>query len=253
MTIHPQGDRPALSRTERHALIETLYRGETPVAEIAQRTDVCIKTVRNVARRAGLPPRRAPQPQRDAAILSRYCAGEPVAAIARDYGVSTSRVRAFYAYVGCPNRPLTMLNLSESARRRQFPRRPAAEARIFSARIVQALGRHGVVPRKTATLELSREAAERPSVWLGLLDGDGSVGIYGGGRQPRVSFAGTRRLMEQCEGFWRDTLGFDTAGLRRGLIGRASRSSRFTTARRARQRRSCLAPPRSPNGESERI
>jgi hypothetical protein len=115
-------------------------------------------------------------------------------------------LRAFYAYVGCPDRPLTMLNLSDAARRRQLPRRPAAEARVFSKRIVRALSRHGVVARKTAKLELGHEAAREPAVWLGLLDGDGSVGIYREGRQPRVRFSGTRRLMEQCEEFWHGRL-----------------------------------------------
>jgi hypothetical protein len=36
--------------------------------------------------------------------------------------------------------------------------------------------------------------------------------LYGDARQPRVSFSGTRRLMEQCELFWRETLGY--SGLR---------------------------------------
>jgi Homeodomain-like domain len=260
----------------RHALIATLYRDGLPVREIAQRTGVCVKTVRNVARRAGLPPRNPPQPERDAEILRRYSAGDPVAAIAATHGVAQSRVRvvaaragvparvgwqrrypiredafdsptevgwwlvgllaadgsinsnehrvslcqtlddvdvlhAFYDYLGCPDRPLTMLNLSEAARQRQLPRRPAAEARVFSERVVQALRRYGVVPRKSATLELTPEAARRPGVWLGLLDGDGSVGIYRQGRLPRVRFSGPRRLMEQCETFWRHALPYRDA------------------------------------------
>jgi hypothetical protein len=52
-----------------------------------------MKTVRNVARRAGLPSRNPPQPERDAAILARYVAGDPVAAIAAEHGVRPSRVR----------------------------------------------------------------------------------------------------------------------------------------------------------------
>lgn len=266
---HSAGVRSA--RDLRHELIAELYREGLPVADIAQRAGVCIKTVRNVARRAGLPPRNPSQPERDGEILARYIAGDPVDAIATDGGVRHSRVRvvaaragipprkgwqrlyplderafdeptetgwwligllaadgsiyerehrvslcqtlddadvlhAFYEYVGCPERPLTLLNLSEAARARQLPRRPAAEARIFSKRIVEALARHGVVPGKTATLALSPEAARHPAVWLGLLDGDGSVGIYRDGREPRVRFSGTRRLMEQCEAFWRETL-----------------------------------------------
>lgn len=254
----------------RRELVTGLYRDGVPVLEIARRADVCVKTVRNIARRAGLPPRHPPQPERDAAILTRYVAGDPVASIAADYDVAQSRVRAiaaragvpartgwqrryplnerafdeptavgwwligllaadgsiherehritlcqtldgvdalyaFYEYVGCPERPL-ILRPSATAEHRQMPGRPAAEARIFSKRIVDALGHHGVVAAKTATLVLGSEAAREPAVWLGLLDGDGSVGIYRDGREPRVRFSGTKRLMEQCEVFWRETL-----------------------------------------------
>jgi hypothetical protein len=257
--------------TPQHELIARLYRDGLPVGEIAHRAGVCTKTVRNVARRAGLPRRNPPRPELDAQILRRYRAGDPVAVIAAENGVAPSRVRlvaeragvpprqgwqrqypiredafdsptdigwwligllaadgsindrehrvslsqtlvgvdvlrAFYDYVGCPNRPLTLLKLSQAARQRQLSRSPAAEARVFSKQIVLALRQHGVVPRKTATLELSFEASKKPAVWLGLLDGDGSVGIYRRGRLPRVRFTGTRRLMEQCEEFWRQAL-----------------------------------------------
>jgi lambda repressor-like predicted transcriptional regulator len=261
----------------RDEVIVSLYRAGVPVADIATRSGVCVKTVRNVARRMGLPPRHAPQPGRDAAVADRYRTGDLVHEIAADHGISRSRVRviaakagipprsgwqrrypidesvfdvptavgwwligllaadgsihaaenrvslcqtladsdvlrAFLDYVGCPDRPLTMLNLSDEARSRQLPRRPAAEARIFSKRIVEALARHGIVPRKTATMKLSAEASRQPAVWLGLLDGDGSVGIYRNGRAPRLMFSGTRELMEQCQDFWRDAL--DLAGPR---------------------------------------
>jgi hypothetical protein len=255
-------------------LVASLYQQGIPVADIAARAGVCVKTVRNVARRFQLPPRNPSRPERDAQAVARYAAGEKVAGIAQDLGISRSRVRviaaraglpprsdwrrlypldeaafdrptdvgwwlvgllaadgsinakeqrvslcqtlddadvlhAFYEYVGCPGRPLTMLNLSKVAQARQYPRRAAAEARIFSKRIVSALARHGVVPRKTASMKLGDEAANRAAVWLGVLDGDGSVGIYRDGHNPRVRFSGTRQLMEQCELFWRRSLGFE--------------------------------------------
>jgi hypothetical protein len=255
----------------RDDLVVSLYKRCVPVAEIAERADVCVRTVRNVARRRGIPARNAPQPHRDAHVVDRYRSGDPVGKIADDHGISRSRVRAlaaqagipprcgwarrypldedvfdeptdvgwwligllaadgsiharenrvslcqtlddadvlkaFYAYVGCPERPLTMLNPSDDARKRQLPRRPAAEARIFSRQIVSALRRHGILPRKTAALKLSREASQQAAVWLGILDGDGSVGIYRSGRASRVAFAGTESLMRQCEYFWRESL-----------------------------------------------
>lgn len=261
-------------RSERHDLIAALYEEGLPVAAIAERAGVCVKTVRNVARRVGLPARNLPKPDRDEAIVESYRAGEPVARIASQYAVSRPYVRrvaaragvpprqgwrrrypldetafdlptpvgwwligllaadgsihapenrislcqsmkdadvlyAFYEYLGCPERPLTMLNLSDEARATQWPRRAAAEARVFSSRLVKALGRHGVVPRKTASMRLSEQASRRAAVWLGVLDGDGSVGIYRSGRAPRLCFAGTQALMDQCERFWRRELAIE--------------------------------------------
>jgi lambda repressor-like predicted transcriptional regulator len=262
--------------SQRDELIATLYATGIPIAEIAAETGVCSKTVRNVARRLGLPPRNPPQPLRDASVVARYRAGDRVSRIATTHGISRSRVRiiaeragvparagwqrrypidesafdqptdvgwwligllaadgsihaqehrvslcqtledsdvlrAFYRYVGCPDRPLTMLNLSEAARMRQLPRRPAGEARVFSRRLVSALASHGVVPQKTSSMKLGRKASTKAPVWLGVLDGDGSVGIYRNGRAPRIMFAGTSELMKQCEEFWRNELGFTTA------------------------------------------
>jgi len=99
---HSAGVRCA--RDLRHELIAELYREGLPVADIAQRAGVCIKTVRNVARRAGLPPRNPPQPERDGEILARYIAGDPVDAIATDCGVRSSRVRVVAARAGIPPR-----------------------------------------------------------------------------------------------------------------------------------------------------
>lgn len=259
---------------DRDDVIVALYEEGLPVTQIAIRADVCVKTVRNVARRAGVPPCHRSQPERDAAIVHAYETGEPVGRIAARYAVSRPRVRriaaragipprhgwqrryplnemafdrpthvgwwligllaadgsihapenrislcqstkdidvlhAFYEYVGCPDRPVTMLNLSEDAKTRQLPRGPAAEARVFSKRMVRALGRHGIVPRKTVSMELSAEASRRPAVWLGILDGDGSAGIYRDGRAPKLSFAGSEALMAQCEDFWRKHLGIE--------------------------------------------
>jgi hypothetical protein len=261
------------SGSQRDETILRLYVHGTPVADIAELTGVCVKTVRNVARRRGFPPRRASQPDRDAAALKRYIAGERSTALTRELGISRTHLHSlragagvplqaglrrrypldetafehpteigwwligllaadgsinerehrvslcqtladqdvlheFLRYVGCPERPLTMLNLSPAAQARQLPRRPAAEARIFSARVCASLALHGIVPRKTANLELSGNAAGRAAVWLGLLDGDGSVGLYNDGRTPQIEFTGTRALMAQCEAFWRKALGY---------------------------------------------
>lgn len=245
-------------RSQRDDLIAALYEEGIPVADIAERAAVCVKTVRNVARRLGLPARNPPQPDRNEAIVRSYRAGDPVARIASRYAVGRPYVRAvaaragvparrawrrryplneaafdrptpigwwligllaadgsihapenrtslcqsmkdadvlyaFYEYLGCPERPLTMLNLSDEAR----------------ATLVKAVGRHGVVPRKTASMRLSEQASRLAAVWLGILDGDGSVGIYRSGRAPKLCFAGTEALMAQCERFWRAELAIE--------------------------------------------
>lgn len=262
--------------TKNRELILGLYESGVPVAEIAAEAGVCVKTVRDLARRAGLPARNKSSPARDADVVRRYARGGLVQAIADAHRISKPRVRriaeqaglpprtdwrrrypldeaafdrptsagwwligllaadgsilgtenrvslcqatkdidvlhAFYSYVGCPDRPVTMLRLSKAAAARQLPRGPAAEARIFSAQIVRALGRHGVVPRKTAGMALSSEASRQAATWLDILDGDGSVGIYRTGRQPCIAFFGSRPLMEQCEAFWRRELAFTDA------------------------------------------
>jgi hypothetical protein len=63
--------------------------------------------------------------------------------------------------------------------------------------------------RKTASMKLSAEASHQPAVWLGILDGDGSAGIYRDGRAPKLSIAGSEPLMAQCEVFWRKHLGIN--------------------------------------------
>jgi hypothetical protein len=222
---HSAGVRSA--RDLRHELIAELYREGLPVADIARRAVVGIKTVRNVARRAGLPPRNPSRPERDGEILVRYIAGDPVDAIATDCGVRRSRVRvvaaragipprkgwqrlypldeyAFYEYVGCPERPLTLLNLSEAARARQLPRRPAAEGRSSrrgSSRPWHAMGSSRERPLRSHSVRRLR-VSERYG-W-GSSTGTGRWGSTA--TRAGVRFSGTRRLMEQCEAFWRETL-----------------------------------------------
>lgn len=189
-------------------IVERSVRGDLIVA-IAAEDGVCVKTVRNVVRRQGIPRRRPDQRLRNARIAKRYAAGEKVTLIAVEEGVGHSYVRhvaqragppprigwqrrypidesasdeptatgwwligllaadgciserdhcvslaqrasdadvlrAFLAYVGSPDRPLTNLDLSPAAAARAWPRAPAQDARIVSARICRALARHGI-------------------------------------------------------------------------------------------------------------
>jgi hypothetical protein len=256
-------DRPS-AELRRDRIAERYARGDL-VATIADEEGVCIKTVRNVARRRGLPRRRPDTTERDARIAKRYAAGERVVDIAQSEGVRRPDVRAvakrygipprtawrrypidesafddptpvgwcligllaadgcvyerenrvslaqreadvdvldaFLAYVGSP-RPLTRLQLSPAAAARAWPRSPALEARVFSARMCRALAAHGVVPQKTHRMRFSAEAAAEPAVWLGMFDGDGSGGPRRAHDRRRLDWYGTRAVMEQCSSFW---------------------------------------------------
>jgi hypothetical protein len=169
----------------RDDLILALYKEGAPVTQIAERAGVCVKTVRNVARRAGVPARNPSQPERDAAIVRCYRAGDPVARIAREHGVTQPCVRRIAARAGVAPR---------YGWQRLYPLDEAAFDR----------------PTRVGWW-LSDEASCQAAVWLGVLDGDGWVGVYREGRAPRLSFAGTEALMAQCERFWREQLGIDGA------------------------------------------
>jgi hypothetical protein len=232
---------------------------------------VNVKTVRNIARRKGLPRRRPDQTERNVRIASLYAAGEPVRTIAHKAGVHSSYVRqvakragipprkgwqrlypidesafdepdevgwwligllaadgcinaeenrvslsqraadadvlyAFYDYVGAAGRPVTKITPRDGWGLGGEYR----EARIFSRRICAVLARHGIVPRKTTSLKLSREAADQAAVWLGLFDGDGCAGMALNHERPRIDFYGTRHVIEQCSRFWANYLTLQT-------------------------------------------
>jgi hypothetical protein len=98
---------PTVDRTDRDAvrarIAERYERGDR-VATIAEQEGVCVKTVRNIARRRGIPRRRPDQRERDARIATRYAAGERVASIADSEGVRTPYVRAVGRRYGIPPR-----------------------------------------------------------------------------------------------------------------------------------------------------
>jgi len=259
----PNPDRGWRQRSRQHERIASRYANGDLVAKIAADERVNVKTVRNVARRKGLPRRRPDHTDRNIRIVKRYAAGEPVHAIARDEAVHAGYVRsvakragipprkgwqrlypveesafdvpdeigwwligllaadgcinaeenrvslsqraddadvlyAFYDYVGAVGRPLTKIRPRGGWGRGGEYR----EARIYSQRICAALARHGIVPRKTASLEFSSEAADQAGVWLGLFDGDGSGGMTRNHGRPRIEFYGTRNVIEQCSRFW---------------------------------------------------
>ena len=99
-----------LDRSDRDAvrarIAERYARGDrvAAIAAIAEQEGVCLKTVRNIARRRGIPRRRPDQRERDARIVKRYVAGERVASIAESEDVTTPYVRAVARRHGVPPR-----------------------------------------------------------------------------------------------------------------------------------------------------
>jgi hypothetical protein len=71
--------------------------------------------------------------------------------------------------------------------------------KIHSRRIVSDLAHYGITPRKSLTAHAQNGADSHPAFWLGVLDGDGSIGTSKG--RLRARFYGTPTLMRQLTRF----------------------------------------------------
>jgi hypothetical protein len=237
------------ARTER---ILEAYAAGTPVGEIARAEGVHRTYVRNVACRAGLPPREGwarKYPINELAFDDPTEVGWwLVGLLAADGCVRTGNLislpqserdadvlRAFLAYVGCPDRPLTDLKLSRHAAGRSWRRSPAWEARVWSRHMKEVLASYGITATKTKTLRFSAAAAKQPAVWLGLLDGDGWVSKKGHRNRPVIAFYGTPAAMRQCSTFWGERLTFQRSARPAVLNHRAGLKSVRLHARNAAQ------------------
>lgn len=87
-----------------HARIADRYERGDPLTAIAAEEGVCLKTVRNVARRRGLARRRPDRRDRDRRIVARYAAGECVREIAESEGVGYPYVSGTARKAGLPPR-----------------------------------------------------------------------------------------------------------------------------------------------------
>jgi hypothetical protein len=92
-------------------------------------------------------------------------------------------LQRFFAFVGSPARPFRVIN-----------RGKGFIADVSSPRMAADLARHGVVPRKSPTMEPSQAAARRPEFWLGVFDGDGCCTFSKRG-VPTIGIVGSRPLM----------------------------------------------------------
>lgn len=79
------------------------------------------------------------------------------------------------------------------------PQTKSRMLKIHSRQIVKDLAHYGVTPRKSLTALASNKINEHPAFWLGVMDGDGSVGPSRG--RLRVRLNGTPQLMNQFARF----------------------------------------------------
>jgi len=68
----------------------------------------------------------------------------------------------------------------------------------------------GITPRKSLTYDPGTQAAAEAAFWLGMLDGDGTTGIYTFKRanavRPQLRWLGTKAAIARCAEFWTDAL-----------------------------------------------
>jgi hypothetical protein len=80
---------------------------------------------------------------------------------------------------------------------------PSCDWAVRSSHLAASLSCYGVVPRKSATAQVAAELAFNRDFWRGVVDGDGSLGVYRSRRNhyPTVQAVGSELLMAQFVAF----------------------------------------------------
>lgn len=73
------------------------------------------------------------------------------------------------------------------------------EIDVISKRMVNCLEDFGVVPNKTGSEEVKGKLKDNCHFWRGVVDGDGSMGIYN--KNPQLTLCGSKPLMLQFKNF----------------------------------------------------
>lgn len=91
----------------------------------------------------------------------------------------------------------------------------AMRLRVTSQRLVEAIGRFGIVPQKSVHGK-AYFLMDNRHFWRGMIDGDGHISIatYARKYRPRISLVGNRILMEQFATFIRQRLPMLNPGVR---------------------------------------
>lgn len=122
-----------------------------------------------------------------------------------------SHLKEFYKFVGCENKPIY-----------KCPKN-ILQSQVTSRQIAYDLIACGIIPRKSfIPTTIRSDIAEYPSFWLGLLDGDGSVGMLTNKKncspKPYVSWAGSKDLLMQATKIISSVVGKQNALVKQGNI-----------------------------------
>ena len=200
-----------------------LYRTGLSIAEVASRTGFHRDTVREalVASGVTLQNRSRKWPARHDAfaeplsaeawywlgiLAADGCVRGPQISLVQ-HASRASMLRRFLTFVGSPDRPFRVINGGNGF-----------VADVSSKAMAADLARHGVVPRKSLTMEASHEAAGKPEFWLGVFDGDGCCTFSNRG-MPTIGIVGSRALMNQFAAWLGETFNY-----RRPAIGSVDRN-----------------------------
>lgn len=199
-----------------------LYLTGLTLAEVASRTGFHRDTVRNALLASGvtLQNRSRRWPVRHDAF------GEPLSAeawywvgmLAADgcvrgpqislvqHASRAAMLRRFLTFVGSPDRPFRVMNRGDGL-----------VADVSSTQMAAHLALHGVVPRKSLTMEASPDAGGKSEFWLGVFDGDGCCSFSKRG-VPTIGIVGSPPLMSQFAAWLSATFADHRPAI--GLVGR---------------------------------
>jgi len=184
------------------------YQSRVSVTKIARRYNVCESAVLHALKKLGIPRHGKrhflcetvfDEPLTDAAC---YWVGFLMADGCITYRLRTGQsqpsihlclasqdlehVQAFRSFLGATHR----IRIEPP---RKGNEQSGARFSVASTRLVSALARFGVVPRKSLTAQVQL-LGDRIPFWRGMIDGDGCLGIYDTG--PRISLLGPLGVIE---------------------------------------------------------
>jgi hypothetical protein len=194
------------------------YKAGMPTTGIARSFGVSGTQVINVLKRSGVPLRNASEAKRrhswDAAAFdtvtpaSAYWIGFLMAdGCVRDRCVDLAlkdndrdHVERFKAFLGASHPVRTRLQPKSRGRSHELY---ASRITVTCPRLVAALARHGVVPRKSLTARTSDEMTGNRDFWRGVIDGDGCWywRATKSGIKPAFILAGSEALLGQFAAF----------------------------------------------------